>query len=246
MKGKLYVIGLGPGNVENMTLRAYNCIKQCEVLVGYSIYIEQIEELIRDKEIIKRSMGQEVERCKIAIAKASEGKIVGVVCSGDAGLYGMAGLILQLCNKEQCNEKLDVEIISGVTSALSCSSLLGAPIVEDFCTISLSDYMVSWDKILNRIEKACEADFVISLYNPKSNARPDYLQKAIDLIRKYRSDDTPIGIVRKAFRQSQNVTVTSLDKIDFDTVDMFCTIIIGNSNSVVINDKIVTLRGYSL
>jgi precorrin-3B C17-methyltransferase len=246
MKGKLYAIGLGPGDLDNMTVRALNCIKQCDVLIGYTVYVEQIAGLAEGKEIIKKGMGQEIDRCKIAIEKACEGKIVGMVCSGDAGLYGMSGLLIQLINETKTDNKLDFEVVPGITAALSSASLLGAPIVEDFCTISLSDYMVQWDKIIKRVENACEGDFTIALYNPKSNARPDYLKKVIDIIMKYRKENTPVGIVRNAYRSDQSIICTTLKALDYSMVDMFCTVIIGNSSSIIIDDKIVTSRGYTL
>ncbi len=246
MKGKLFIIGIGPGNIENMTIRAYNTIKSCHVLAGYTVYVEQIKDLSEGKEIITKGMGQEIERCKLAIKACTEGKQVGLVCSGDSGLYGMAGLALEIMNKMSLEERPEVEIIPGVTAALSSSSLLGAPIVEDFCTISLSDYMTPLSKIMNRIEKASEADFTIALYNPRSSVRQDYLKEALAIISKYRSLETPVGIVRNAYRADEKVQITTLEKLDADLVDMFCTLIIGNSKTSVIGDFMVTSRGYRI
>jgi precorrin-3B C17-methyltransferase len=213
-------------------------------LTGYTVYIEQIQGLVEKKQIVKKKMGEEIERCQIAIEMASKGHIVGIVCSGDGGLYGMAGLILELIEKE--TKKPEVEIIPGVTAALSASALLGAPIVEDFCTISLSDYMTPWDKILTRIEYASKGDFTIALYNPRSNARPDHLQKAIDVILMYRSGDVPVGIVRNAYRSNQEIIRTTLEKLPIEQVDMFCTVIIGNSKTRWTGDFMVTSRGYRI
>lgn len=246
MKGKVYVIGLGPGGLDQMTMRAYKTIESCQVLVGYTVYIEQVQELCRDKEIIKKGMGQEVERGKIAIEKALEGKTVGVVCSGDAGLYGMAGLILELWKNHPDRDRVTCEVVPGITSALSCSSLLGAPIVEDFCTISLSDYMTPWERIISRLEHACAGDFTIALYNPRSLARPDYLEKALQVVLRYRSGDTPVGIVCNAYREGQSVTITTLEKLDPEMVNMFCTLIIGNSKTYLAEGKMITSRGYQL
>lgn len=242
--GKIYIVGLGPGDSGNMTYRALEALESSEVLVGYSAYVSQVEELFLDKEIVRKGMGQEIERCKIAIDKACEGKTVCVVCSGDSSLYGMAGLLLQM--KQKDNIDIELEVVPGITSAISCASLLGAPIVEDFCTISLSDYMVPWEKILRRIEAAASTDFVIAIYNPKSKMRPDYLKVAIERISHYRSDATPIGIVKNAYRDDQRIIITTIRDIDYDTVDMFCTVIVGNSNTYIKDEKLITHRGYNI
>lgn len=246
MKGKIYVIGLGPGDPGNMTMRAIQAIESCQVLVGYTVYIEQVAKLSEGKEIVKKGMGQEVERGKIAVEKAAAGNTVGVVCSGDGGVYGMAGLILELLKDHPDREKISWEVIPGITSALSCSSLLGAPIVEDFCTISLSDYMTPWERIITRLEKACEGDFTMAIYNPRSLARPEYLGLALDVIKKYRSGDTPVGIVRNAYREDQSVVLTTLKEFDPETIDMFCTLIIGNSKTYIAHGLMITPRGYKI
>lgn len=246
MKGKIYVIGLGPGDPGNMTVRAFKAIEQCQVLVGYTVYIEQVEELSKDKEIVKKGMGQEIERGRIAVEKAAAGQIVGVVCSGDAGVYGMAGLILEILKDHPAREEIPCEMIPGITSAMSSSSLLGAPIVEDFCTISLSDYMTPWEKIITRVEKACEGDFTLAIYNPRSLARPDYLGKALEVIMRYRKEDTPVGIVRNGYREDQSVVLTTLKEFDPTTIDMFCTLIIGNSRTYIANGLMITPRGYKI
>lgn len=246
MKGKIYVIGLGPGDPGNMTMRAFQAIEKCQVLVGYTVYIEQVKELSEGKEIIRKGMGQEIERGRIAVDKAAAGHTVGVVCSGDAGVYGMAGLILELLKDHPFREEISCEVIPGITSALSCSSLLGAPIVEDFCTISLSDYMTPWERIITRVEKACEGDFTLAIYNPRSLARPDYLGLALEVIKNYRNEDTPVGIVRNAYREDQSVVLTTLKDFDPETIDMFCTLIIGNSKTYIANGLMITPRGYKI
>jgi len=246
MKGKIYVIGIGPGDKDNMTFRSIRAIEESQVLVGYTVYIDQVLSMAGDKEIVKKSMGQEVERGRIALEKALEGKTVGVVCSGDASLYGMAGLILELIKDHPQRQEIECEVVPGITSAISCSSLLGAPIVEDFCTISLSDYMTPWEKIITRLENAGAADFVITLYNPRSLARPDYLQTAMEVVRKHRGPQTPVGIVRNAYREDQSVTVVTLEKFDPEMVDMFCTVMIGNSRTYLANGLMITSRGYQL
>jgi precorrin-3B C17-methyltransferase len=245
VKGNIYIIGLGPGKLGNMTTKAIETIKSCEVIAGYKVYIEQIRELIHNKKIICNGMGKEILRCELAIEEASQGKMVGLVCSGDAGPYGMAGLVLELINKKNI-QNVEIEIIPGITAAISCSSLLGAPIVEDFCTISLSDYMTPYNKILKRIELAAKGEFIIAIYNPRSSKRQDYLSEAINIIRKEREDDTPVGIVRMAYREEQSIIRTTISNVEIENVDMFCTIIVGNKQTKWINNYMVTSRGYKI
>ncbi len=244
--GKIYVIGIGPGDSDYMTRKAYDVLQDCEVVLGYKAYIDLIEELVEGKEVISRGMGQEVERCKLSIEKALQGKTVALVCSGDGGLYGMAGLLLTLLTQQRKQPEVTVEVIPGVTAAMAASSLLGAPIVEDFCTISLSDYMNAWEKIKKRLSYACLGDFVIALYNPRSKARPHYLQEALDIVMQHRSVNTPVGIVRNAYRKDQQVICTTLGELVVEQVDMFSTVIIGNSRTSMIDKWMVTDRGYAL
>jgi len=246
VKPKIYAIGIGPGQINGMTLKAFEAITLCEAIVGYSAYIELIKDLLKDKIVFENGMGKEKDRCEKAITLALEGKSVAMVCSGDSGLYGMAGLLYELLEKEELLEKVDFEVIPGVTSALSCAALLGAPIVEDFCTISLSDYMTPYDTILKRIIYATKADFTIALYNPRSLKRPEYLQEVIDKIKEDRDGNTPVGIVKNAYRSGQEILRTTLDDIPTEWVDMFCTILIGNTKTKWLGDYMVTSRGYGL
>ncbi len=246
MKGKIYIIGLGPGNKDNMTVRALNAIEKCDFICGYSAYIKLIKDMIQDKRVMISSMGGERERCEAAINQALSGTIAGIVCSGDSSLYGMAGLLIELIYHNKVEDLIDVEVIPGITSALAASSLLGAPIAEDFCTISLSDYMIDFDKILDRIKAACEGDFTIALYNPKSSKRPDYLRKALKVISFYRESNTPVGIVKNGYREGQWVSVTTLDGVKDEDIDMFTTLIIGNSKSRNFGSFMVTSRGYKI
>ncbi|QUH30562.1 precorrin-3B C(17)-methyltransferase [Vallitalea guaymasensis] len=246
MRGQIFVIGIGPGQLENMTVKAVEVIKSCDVIAGYKVYVEQVKDLLVDKKVISKGMGKEVDRCEMAIEEAVQGKKVGIVCSGDGGLYGMAGLLIELVHIKKLESDIDVEVVSGVTAAISCGALLGAPIVEDFCTISLSDYMTPYEKILKRVELASRGDFVIALYNPRSSKRPDYLDEALSIIRKERDNNTPVGIVRMAYREEQEIVRTDLAHINTKEVDMFCTIIIGNKQTKWINDFMVTSRGYNI
>lgn len=237
--GKLYVIGIGPGGLDYMTLKAMKAIEESEIIVGYTKYIDMVKSLIENKEVVSTGMKGEVERCKKAL-ELSKDKTVSIISTGDAGIYGMAGLILELKKDE------NVEIIPGVTASSSAASVLGSPIMHDNCNISLSDLMTPYELIKNRIELAAKGDFVISLYNPRSKGRPHYLRECLDIIKKYRKGNTPIGVVKNALREGQEITVTDLDSFNEEIVDMFSIVIIGNSQSYIKEGKFITPRGYSL
>jgi precorrin-3B C17-methyltransferase len=215
------------------------------VVVGYGTYINLIQSLLRkDAEVSSGTMGKEVERAKIAVNKAKEGKRVVMVSSGDPGVYGMAGIVLEVVAQEKA--AVQVEIVPGVTAATSASAILGAPLVSDFAVISLSDLLTPWEKIERRLEVASQADFSIVLYNPQSQGRIEPLSKAYEIMMKYIKPDTPVGIVRQAGREGQDSTVTTLkDMLNCD-IDMVTTIVVGNSTTKVLNGKIVTARGYDL
>ena len=244
--GKLYCVGFGPGGSKHRTLKAVEAIESSQVIVGYKVYIDEVKDLIQNQIIFQSGMGQEKERCQEAIRYALEGYNVSLVCSGDSGLYGMAGLTYQLLEQEKEKEKVQIEVVPGVTAALSVASLLGAPIVEDFCTISLSDYMVSFDKILKRLEMAALGDFTIALYNAKSKKRPEHLEKAVQVLLQHMPSHRPVGIVKHAYRENQEIIKTTLGAIPYEKVDMFSTLIIGNSNSFFQGEVFITARGYSL
>lgn len=237
--GKLYVIGIGPGSIENMTLRAKEAIAESTAIVGYTKYVDLIKPLIKDKEIFSTGMKGEEDRCREAL-KLSKDKIVSIISTGDSGIYGMAGLILELRNDEE------VEIIPGITAASSAASVVGAPIMHDNCNISLSDLMTPYELIKKRVELGAEGDFVISLYNPKSKGRPHYLRESIDTIKKYRDGKTPVAVVKHALREGQEVQLFTLDSFDDSKVDMMCIVVIGNSQSYVKAGKFITPRGYKI
>jgi len=243
-QGNLSLVGLGPGNMENMTFAALKAVKEAEVIVGYGVYVELIREHIEGKKIIETGMGGEIERTKAALAEAGSGKIVSLVCSGDSSLYGLAGLAYEL--NDQMGLGVQIKVFPGITSASSCNSILGAPIVEDFCTISLSDYMTPWEKIEMRVDLAAKADFAIAFYNPRSKARPDRLEKAMNIIKKVADAKTLVGVVRNAYREDQSSWISSLEDFDCEKVDMFCTVIVGNSKTRLIGGKMVTSRGYKI
>ena len=236
--GKLYVIGIGPGGLDHLSKKALECIKKSDVIVGYNKYIEFLQPLLEgDQQIHQTGMTKEIDRCKEAL-RLSKDHIVSLVSTGDAGVYGMAGLALELRKDEE------IEIIPGITASCSAASVLGAPLMHDHCNISLSDLMTPYDVIQKRVELAAEADFVISLYNPRSKGRPHYLSESMDIIKEYRDLDTPVGIVKNALRDGQEMTLTSLGEFQDSKVDMMSIVIIGNSTSYTKDGKFITKRGY--
>lgn len=238
--GKLYVVGIGPGGKEHMTLKALETIKNCDVIVGYTYYIELIKDLIEDKRVIKTGMKGEVERCKMAVEEAGKGYNTCIISTGDSGLYGMAGPILELA------QGIEVEIIPGVTSSFCAAAEVGAPIMHDFCTISLSDLLTPWEVIEKRLHHAAQGDFTIALYNPKSKGRPEHIYKAIHIISEYMEPTTPVALVKNAGRGGNQKRITTLGTIDFDFIDMMTVVLIGNSNTYIKDGKVITPRGYSL
>lgn len=236
--GKLKVVGIGPGSVENMTLRAVEAVKNSDVIVGYTKYIDMISSLISEKEVVKTGMMGEEERCRKAL-ELSKDKDVAIISTGDSGIYGMAGLILEMKQNE------DVEIIPGITASSAAGSVVGAPLMHDNCNISLSDLMTPYDEIKKRVRLAAEGDFVISLYNPKSKGRPHYLKECIDIIKEYRNSETPIAVVKHALREGQSVMLTTIGNFSDENVDMMSIVTIGNSKSFYKNDCFITPRGYS-
>jgi len=237
---KLYVIGMGPGGIEHMSIKARKSLEESEVIVGYVKYIDMIKSLIEGKEVYATGMKGEEERCKQALSM-SENKIVSIVSTGDAGIYGMAGLILELCKEEDMD---NVEVIPGITAASAAASMVGAPLMHDNCNISLSDLMTPYSLIKKRVELAASADFVISLYNPKSKGRPNYLRECIDIIKTFRKGSTPVAIVKNALREGEKKEIFTLDTFEDTNVDMFTIVIIGNSESYIKGNKFLTPRGY--
>ena len=239
--GKIYVVGLGPGNKENMTFRAYDVLKNSDIIIGYKTYVDLIEGMFPDKKIIKSYMKKEVERCEETLKLALEGNIISLISSGDAGVYGMAGLMLEIAGGQ-----VEVEIVPGITSANASASLGGAPIVHDSVNISLSNLLTDWELIKKRIDLASQGDFVITLYNPKSSGRPELINEARDIMLKHKRKDTPVLIARNVGREGENYDITTLDKMLDYEINMFSTVIIGNSNTKVLNNKMITPRGYKV
>lgn len=238
---KMYVIGIGPGAYEQMTGKAIAALNDCDVIVGYTVYVDLVKTHFPDKEFMTTPMKKEVDRCKLAFEEAMKGKTVSMICSGDAGVYGMAGLMYELSGNYP---GVELEIIPGVTAATGGAAVLGAPLIHDFCLISLSDLLTPWEKIEKRLLCASEADFVICLYNPSSIKRHDYLQKACALMLQHKSPDTICGTVSNIAREGETARVMTLKELSETQVDMFTTVFIGNAQTKVIDGKMVTPRGY--
>lgn len=238
---KIYVVGIGPGEYEQMTIRAVKALEKSDCIIGYTVYVKLIEDHFKDKEFLTTPMTKEVDRCQMAYEEALKGKTVSMICSGDAGVYGMAGLMYEV-GKDY--PEVEAEIIPGVTAALSGAALLGAPLGHDFCLISLSDLLTPWEKIEARLKAACEGDFCVCLYNPSSKRRKDYLDRACSLMLEYKSPDTVCGIAENIGREGESFKVMSLKELKDTPVDMFTTVFIGNSQTRDINGKMVTPRGY--
>jgi precorrin-3B C17-methyltransferase len=247
-KGRLYVVGVGPGHHDHMTFRAKQVIEESEIIVGYDTYVSLVEDLIEGKEVYRYAMTQEVDRANQAIEFAEKGRIVSLVSSGDPGIYGMVGLIYEILadRKWKHDEGIYVECVPGVSSLNSCSALIGSPLMTDFAVVSMSDLLVPWEIIVKRVEAAALGDYVTVIYNPASKKRIHQLKDTKDIFLKYRKPDTPVAIVKGAFRDSQKIVVTTLEKLlDYnDMLGMITTVIIGNSSTFNYNGLMINPRGY--
>ena len=240
----IYVIGIGPGCRDLMTQEAISAMEDAEVIVGYKTYIKLVEDFIKDKEVVQNGMRKEVDRCQDAIDIAKTGKKVAVISSGDAGIYGMAGLILELITKQELD--IPVKVVPGVTASIGAAAVLGAPIMHDFCHISLSDLMTPWEVIEKRLRLAAEADFVICLYNPRSKGRSEHLANAFKIMGEFIDGSTPVGIVKDVGREDQEKFICTFDTMDFERVDMTTMVIIGNKSTYIHDDLMITPRGYTV
>ena len=237
----IYVTGLGPGAADQMTIKARKVLEHCPVIIGYTVYIDLIRDQFPDKVFLSTPMRREADRCRMAFEEAEKGQDVAMVCSGDAGIYGMAGLI---CEIGKDYPETGIEVVPGITAASGGAAVLGAPLMHDFAVISLSDLLTPWEKIARRLRAAAEADFVICLYNPSSRNRADYLEKACGMILESRVPETVCGIVRNIGRDGESCEILTLEKLKDTQVDMFTTVFIGNSNTMELNGRMVTPRGY--
>lgn len=248
IKVKLYLVGLGPGDRSLMTPAAADALLQCDVVVGYTGYVQQVRDLLEGKDIVAMELGQEMERASKAVELASAGRAVVVISSGDAGVYGMAGPVFQhLTSIGWDGQHPQVEVIPGVSALQAAAAVLGAPLMQDFCAVSLSDLMTPWDAIRKRLDAAAQGDFVIVLYNPRSRRRTAQIAEAREIIMRYRNEETPVGIVRNAYRPDQKALVTTLCQLQehFTSIDMFTALLIGNSTTYISGGRIITPRGYS-
>lgn len=238
---KIRVVGIGPGDYEEMTVKAVNALNACDVIVGYHVYVDLVKAHFPDKEFFTTPMRREVDRCKMALDMAKSGRDVAMICSGDAGIYGMAGLIYELLGED---DSVAVEVIGGLTAATSGGCRLGAPLTHDFAVISLSDLLTPWELIEKRLDCAAAGNFGIVLYNPRSLKRRDYLQRACNIVLRHQRPDTVCGIVRNIGREGEAAEVMTLSELrDYDA-DMFTTVFIGNAFTRVIGGRMVTPRGY--
>ena len=238
---KVYVVGLGPGGEQYLTEEARAALDAAEVLCGYTVYVDLVAPLYPGKETYTTPMTKELDRCRWALETANSGRTVVMVCSGDAGVYGMAGPVLELAADYP---EVEVEVVAGVTAALSGGAVLGAPLGHDFCVISLSDLLTPWELIERRLACAAEGNFAICLYNPGSKKRKDYLRRACEILLRSRSGDTVCGWVRNIGREGQEYKLLTLSQLSAEEVDMFTTVFIGSSRTRALNGRMVTPRGY--
>ena len=238
--GKIYVVGIGPGKKADMTFKAYEAMEKSDIIVGYKTYTDLVKEYFPETEIKSSSMMKEVDRCIEVLELAKSGKNVALISSGDAGVYGMAGIMLEIANDE-----IEVEVIPGVTATNAAAAITGAPVMHDYVTISLSNLLTDWELIKKRLELAAQGDFVVSIYNPKSRGRVTQIEEAQKIMLKYKPKMTPVAIVRNARRENEEYVVTTLEEMTKHEIDMLTIVIIGNSNTYVKNGKIITPRGYS-
>lgn len=246
-KGKILLVGFGPGSKEDMTYRARAAIASADVVIGYTTYIKLVEDLLDGKEVIRKGMTEEIDRCVEAYEQAKLGKVVAVVSSGDIGIYGMAGPTYEVLFQSgwKPGDDIAVEVVTGSTALSACASLVGAPLTHDFCSISLSDLLTPWPVIANRLEAAARADFVVALYNPKSGRRTQQIVEAQRIMLQYRKADTPVAIVKSAYRRRQSVLMVRLDEMADCDIGMLSTVLIGNSSTFLRDNLMITPRGYA-
>ena len=242
--GKLYVVGFGPGGYEHMTAKCIRVIQEADVVTGYTTYVNLLKEYFPEKTYLATPMMQEVKRCRMAVEEAMKGQTVAMVSSGDSGIYGMAGIIYQVA--EEMKAEIEIEMVPGVTAASAAASVLGAPLMHDFAVISLSDLMTPLDLIMKRVDCAGQGDLIVCLYNPKSKKRTGYVEQAAEILMGYRKRETPVGIVRNAGRKDESSQITTLEHLKDAEIDMFSVVIIGNSQTYVRGNRMITPRGYEV
>ena len=244
MAGKLTVVGFGPGSKGDMTLRAVEAIEKADIVTGFTTYVKILQEFFPDKEYKSNGMTKEVDRCRMAVEEAMKGQDIVMVSSGDSGIYGMAAICYQVA--DEMDADIEIDVVPGITAASSAAAILGAPLTHDTALISLSDRLTPWDLIEKRLDAAAASDMVIALYNPRSHGRPDLLEKAFKIMGKHKGPNTVVGVVRNIGRKDQDSWICSMDDFDFTKVDMFCTVVIGNSKTYALDGKMITPRGYNI
>jgi precorrin-3B C17-methyltransferase len=245
--GKILLVGIGPGAGEHMTFRARQAIEEADVVIGYSTYIKLVEDLLTGKEVIRKGMTEELDRCTEAHDHARRGRTVALISSGDIGVYGMAGPTYEVLLQSgwRPGSGIEVEVIPGTTALSACAALVGAPLTHDFCSISLSDLLTPWPVIARRLEAAAYADFVVALYNPKSGRRTGQIVEAQRILLRHRSPDTPVAVVKSAYRRKQSIQMTRLAQMADCEIGMLTTVLIGNSSTFVQEGLMITPRGYA-
>lgn len=241
MKNRIYIIGMGPGNEAMMTIEAMQALEKSDVIIGYTVYVNLLGERFAGKEMLSTPMRQETERCRLCFEEAKKGKQVALICSGDAGVYGLVSLMYEIGRDYPDTELV---VLPGVTAANSGAAVLGAPINNDFCVISLSDLLTPWEKIEKRLMAAATGDFAIAIYNPSSHKRKDYLMRACDILLRVMEENRPCGYVENIGREGTKAHICTLRELRDINVNMFTTVFIGNSDSEVLNGKLITKRGY--
>lgn len=243
MRNRIYIIGMGPGREDMMTGEAIEALEQSAVIVGYTVYIKLLGERFAEKELFSTPMRQEEERCRLCFEEAAKGKQVALICSGDAGIYGLASLMYEI-GKDY--PEMELIVIPGITAASSGAAILGAPLNHDFCVISLSDLLTPWETIEKRLKAAAEGDFSIAIYNPSSHKRKDYLKRACDILLRKIEKERPCGYVENIGREGTKAVTCTLEELSKAEVNMFTTVFIGNSGSEIINGRLITKRGYQI
>lgn len=241
MKNKIYIVGIGPGKEEMMTGEALYALEQADVIVGYTTYLKLLGPRFREKELLSTPMRREKERCGLCFEEAEKDRTVALICSGDAGIYGMASLMFEI---GKSHPQTELQVIAGITAASSGAAVLGAPLGHDFCTVSLSDLLTPWDTIEKRLKAAAEGDFVIVLYNPSSHKRKEYLRKACRILLRSIEENRICGYVENIGRDGTRAEICTLKELQDREVNMFTTVFIGNSGSEMIDGRFVTKRGY--
>jgi precorrin-3B C17-methyltransferase len=246
-KGNLFLVGIGPGHEDIMTPAALDAIKQSDLVIGYATYIKLIKNLLKGKEVISAGMTEEIDRARKAIELAKQGQSVTLISSGDAGVYGMSGLVFEILKETgwKKGDNPDIHLVPGITAMNACASLVGSPLTHDYCCISLSDLLTPWAVIEKRIKAAAMADFVIGLYNPKSKHRTEQIMKVQKIISEYRTHQTPVALVKNAYREKEQVVITDLAHFLEEEIGMLTTVIIGNSHTFIFENYMVTPRGYT-